>query len=287
MVENAEERCKSPAKLRLVEAAQKLAQERPFDDITIDEIIKMAELSRPAFYYHFAGGKEELRSLLVQRGLLDEAPAQDTRKAILDAALRIFARVGISAATLDDIASEAGVTRGTLTWHFHSKEDLLTCIIKRFGPHSIIGPVLEQLELEIREHTQIDDEAFLRRIVGAFYDGYTEQGDQTRLAILLLYTHPEAAQLLVQKITRGRKTIIEYIRKRQEEGYMREQIDAGLFVHMLATIFALRAIGLGLNELLPYGPLSREEMIDQIVSLMLYGMTPRERPSTPHDPSSE
>ncbi len=63
MTDNTEDRCKSPAKARIVQVAQKLAKERPFDDITIDEIIKAAELSRPAFYYHFAGGKEELRSL--------------------------------------------------------------------------------------------------------------------------------------------------------------------------------------------------------------------------------
>ena len=99
---------------RLIEAAKQLAQEQPFDDITIEEIIKSAALSRPAFYYHFSGGKEELRTELIQRGLLGEVPTHDTRLNILEAAVRIFARSGISAATLDDIAADAGVTRGAL-----------------------------------------------------------------------------------------------------------------------------------------------------------------------------
>src|SRR5213080_3197292 len=54
-----------------------------------ERIIKAAELSRPAFYYHFTEGKEELRAELVRRGLLDDIPTQDTRLAILEAAVRI------------------------------------------------------------------------------------------------------------------------------------------------------------------------------------------------------
>jgi TetR/AcrR family transcriptional regulator len=278
MTGNTEDRCKSPAKARIVQVAQQLAQERRFDDITIDEIIKAAELSRPAFYYHFAGGKEELRSLLVRRGLLSDAPAIDTPRAILEAALRVFARSGISAATLDDIASEAGVTRGTLTWHFHSKEDLLAGIIKCFGPHSTVRPVIDHIEQEIRAGIPLDDETLLRRLAGAFYDGYTEQSDQARLAVLLVYTHPDAARLLVNKITSGRKTIIEYIRKRQQEGCLNGHIDAGLFVQMLAMTFAMRAIGQGLHELMSFEQLSREQMIDQVVSLLMFGIVPRAQP---------
>jgi TetR/AcrR family transcriptional regulator len=286
LTDYAEDQCKSPAKARIIQVAQQLAQKRPFDDITIDEIIKAAELSRPAFYYHFASGKEELRLLLVKRGLLSDAPALDIPKSILEAALRVFARSGISAATLDDIASEAGVTRGTLTWHFHSKEDLLTGIIKRFGPHSTVQPVVEQIEQEIRAGTPLDDEALLHRLAAAFYDGYTEQGDQTRLAFLLVHTHPEAAHLLVNKITSGRKTIVEYIRKRQQEGHLNGQIDAGLFVHMLAMTFAMRAIGQGLHDLMSYGQLSREDMIDQVVSLLMFGIAPRVQPPIQEQPAT-
>src|SRR5450755_438847 len=107
MAEHHVDKGKCSGRERLIQAAKQLAQEHPFDDITIEEIIKSAELSRPAFYYHFTGGKEELRAELVKRGLLDHTPTQNTRLAILEAAVRIFARSGISAATLEDIATEA------------------------------------------------------------------------------------------------------------------------------------------------------------------------------------
>src|SRR5258707_471623 len=150
MAEHHPDKAKCSGKERLIHAAQTLTRERPFDDITIDEIIKAAELSRPAFYYHFTGGKEELRTELVHRGILGATPAQDTRQAILDAALRVFARSGISAATMEDIAAEASVTRGTLLWHFHSKDELLSALIKHYGPHSMLRPVIESIEQDLR-----------------------------------------------------------------------------------------------------------------------------------------
>jgi len=193
----------------------------------------------------------------------------------LEAALRVFARSGISAATLDDIATEANVSRGALCWHFHNKEELLTGIIKHYGPHSMLRPVIEQIEQDLQNGIPLDDETIFRRLAGAFYDSFTAQGDYTRLAILLVYTHPEAAQILANKIVTGRKSIIEYIQKRQVEGHFCKHIDPGLFVQMLAMTFAMRVICQGFNELLSFGQLSREEIIDQLVSLLLYGMVLR------------
>lgn len=272
---------KCTGKERLIQSATLLTEERPFDDITIEEIIKSAELSRPAFYYHFTGGKEELRAELVKRGLLDHIPTQNTRLAILEAAVRIFARSGISAATLEDIATEAGVTRGALCWHYHSKDDLLSAVIQDYGPHSILRPVIEQIELDLQEGEALDDETILRRLAGGFYDGFAAQGDFARLAILLIYTHPQAAHILADNIVKGRKRIIAYIQKRQQEGYFCQNIDANLFVQVIAMLFAMRAIGRGLNDLLPFANLSREETIDQLVSLLLYGIVRRDQ--SPND----
>ena len=74
MSEHSGDKGKSSGRARLIQAAQELAEQRPFDEITIDEIIKRAELSRPAFYYHFAGGKEELRAELAHQFGLAATP---------------------------------------------------------------------------------------------------------------------------------------------------------------------------------------------------------------------
>ena len=54
--------------------------------------------------------------------------AQETRSSILDAAVRVFAVKGVGRASLDDIAREAGVTRGAIYWHFANKADLLNTL---------------------------------------------------------------------------------------------------------------------------------------------------------------
>ena len=277
MTEQQPDKGKCSGRERIIQATKMLAAERPFDDITIEEIIKTAELSRPAFYYHFTGGKEELRAELVHRGLLDDMPTQNTRLAILEAAVRIFARSGVSAATLEDIAAEAGVTRGTLCWHFHSKDDLVSAIIKHYGPHSILGPIVDQIEQDLQNGVQLDDESIIRRLAEGFYDAFAAQGDFARLAILLIYTHPQAAHVLADMVAKGRKRLTEYVRQRQEAGYFCKHIDPSLFVQVIAMIFAMRAIGRGLNDLLPFSHLSREEIIDQLVSLLLYGMVQRDQ----------
>jgi len=277
MTEHQLDKGKCSGRERIIQATKILAGERPFDDITIEEIIKTAELSRPAFYYHFTGGKEELRAELVHRGLLDDMPTQNTHLAILEAAVRIFARSGVSAATLEDIAAEAGVTRGTLCWHFHSKDDLVSAIIKHYGPHSILGPIVDQIEQDLQNGVQLDDESIIRRLAEGFYDAFAAQGDFARLAILLIYTHPQAAQVLADMVAKGRKRLTEYVRQRQEAGYFCKHIDPGLFVQVIAMIFAMRAIGRGLNDLLPFSHLSREEIVDQLVSLLLYGMVQRDQ----------
>lgn len=51
--------------------------------------------------------------------------ALKTRETIIDAAVRVFSAKGVSRTTLTDIATEAGVTRGAIYWHFKNKEDLL------------------------------------------------------------------------------------------------------------------------------------------------------------------
>jgi TetR/AcrR family acrAB operon transcriptional repressor len=276
MAEQQFDKGKCSGRERIIQATKMLAEERPFDDITIEEIIKTAELSRPAFYYHFTDGKEELRAELVQRGLLDAKPLQDNRQAILEAAVRIFARSGVSAATLDDIATEAGVTRGALLWHFHTKDDLLMAIIKNCGPHSMIRPIIDQIEQDIQNGLALDDESIIRRLAAGFYDGFATQSDITRLAFLVIYTHPQAARMLADTIGKGRKRFAEYIKRRQDEGYFRNDIDPGLFAQSVTMIFAMRAISRGLDDLLPFAHLSREEIIDQLVSLLLYGIVRRD-----------
>jgi len=54
-----------------------------------------------------------------------------TRRALLDAAYRIFARDGFEASRIEDIAGATGHTRGAFYAHFQSKEDLFFALFEQ------------------------------------------------------------------------------------------------------------------------------------------------------------
>ncbi len=56
-----------------------------------------------------------------------------TRHQILKAALSVFGAKGYSATTLQEIAREAGVTRGAIYWHFDNKAELYNALIETYS----------------------------------------------------------------------------------------------------------------------------------------------------------
>src|SRR3989442_12330 len=57
--------------------------------------------------------------------------SQIRRNQILDAATKVFVRLGFQHARMDDIVEESGLSKGTLYWYFKSKEDIINAILRR------------------------------------------------------------------------------------------------------------------------------------------------------------
>ena len=69
-----------------------------------------------------------------------------TRATILKTSLSIFSAKGYSAATLDDVAKSAKMTRGSIYWHFKSKADLYNTLVEEVsarGAAVVQGAVAE------------------------------------------------------------------------------------------------------------------------------------------------
>ncbi|HEU4980309.1 MAG TPA: helix-turn-helix domain-containing protein, partial [Solirubrobacterales bacterium] len=56
---------------------------------------------------------------------MSATPAPDKRRAILDAAITVFARQGFHSARVSDVAAEAGVAYGLVYHYFDSKDQML------------------------------------------------------------------------------------------------------------------------------------------------------------------
>ena len=53
-----------------------------------------------------------------------------TRKMLLDAALNVFSHKGYAQSSLEEVAREAGVTRGAIYWHFSNKFEMFYAVLQ-------------------------------------------------------------------------------------------------------------------------------------------------------------
>ncbi len=115
------------------------------------------------------------------------ARTEATRRKLLAAAELIFSRVGFEAARLEDIAAEAGYTRGAFYANFDSKEDIFFELKERW-----VGERITEVNALLDRH-----ETPQRRLE-ALRDHYAQFAHDRRLALLSLefklfsIRHPEA-----------------------------------------------------------------------------------------------
>ena len=60
-------------------------------------------------------------------------PAAQRRDEILDVAQHLFITKGVQATSVEDILKEVGIAKGTLYYHFSSKEEILRALIARIA----------------------------------------------------------------------------------------------------------------------------------------------------------
>ena len=78
------------------------------------------------------------------------APREAVKESILDATDRLLARFGYRKMTVDDIATEAGIGKGTIYLHFISKEEVVLSHIDR---------IVERLNSRLRDIAQSETAA--------------------------------------------------------------------------------------------------------------------------------
>jgi AcrR family transcriptional regulator len=110
-----------------------------------------------------------------------------TRRKLLDAAKRIFAKDGFEAARLEDIAAGAGYTRGAFYANFKSKEDIFFALFEEW-----VRERIESVTKALRRHSNLTEKLVAVRT------HYAELATDRRLVLismefkLFALRHPEA-----------------------------------------------------------------------------------------------
>ena len=76
---------------------------------------------------------------------------QETREALIGAAMQLFAAEGLDAPSLDAICEKAGFTRGAFYVHFKDRDDLLVAVMEKLTTvfmHAMLGARGEEVDVE-------------------------------------------------------------------------------------------------------------------------------------------
>jgi TetR/AcrR family transcriptional regulator, fatty acid metabolism regulator protein len=159
---------------------------------------------------------------LTDRSIARERPpaAEEKRRVILDAAVRVFARNGFHGSRVGDIAEEAGVAHGLLYHYFSSKDEVLQTVFRENW-----GELLERFE-QVAASDQPADEK-LRAIVKILLRTWRNDPD---LVTVMVREVGRSAHLATQvdDIGKGFHVIQRVIEQGQSEGVFRDELDARL-----------------------------------------------------------
>lgn len=174
--------------------------------------------------------------------------AEQTRRAIMGAALRTFERHGISRTTMEHIAKTAGVTRGAIYWHFADKEALLRAI-----RDEVSLPLVDRADFTLLHDSARDPlervERFLLDVITA-----VDRDPHTRIFCSVMHFKCEYVDALepeldefARKVEHSRKSLVQVYSQAKSQKDLRR----GLTPEMAAletTVFLVGLIRVSLLE---------------------------------------
>lgn len=160
-----------------------------------------------------------------------------TRQRLLDAAAVVFARRGFAAASVDEIAKEAGYTTGAIYWHFQGKEDLFLAMAEEFAIDRVreIDDVLGDSAIDAAERARLVGDQWMARLAA----------NPVRFRVAIEFRnyaqeHPEVREALAHRVGAVREAGARQIAREADAG------DLALPLPPSELSAVVRALGLGL-----------------------------------------
>lgn len=189
------------------------------------------------------------------------AQRADRRADLLEVAARLFSRQGYHGTSMQNLAEEVGVLRGSLYAHIDSKEDLLFEIVDR-GADRFMSRMNQVVLSELSPKDK------LRRAVLAHV---TTVAEHLQAATVFLndwrLLSPQRRALILEKRDRYEALVREIIEEGIEWGDFPEELDAGM-----AAIFVLSVVNWLYQWFDPSGPRTADDLASLLSEMILSGL---------------
>jgi TetR/AcrR family transcriptional regulator, fatty acid metabolism regulator protein len=151
--------------------------------------------------------------------------AEEKRRVILDAAVRVFAHKGFHTSRVGDIANEAGVAHGLLYHYFSSKDEVLETIFRENW-----SVLVERIHAVESSGEPARDQ--LRHVAAILLRTWRHQPDVVRVVVREIARSPEIQERIVELIKP-----IDSIRRIIEQGQASGEFRAELNPRLAAVMF--------------------------------------------------
>jgi len=183
-----------------------------------------------------------------------------TKKLIFESAIKIFSESGYRGATMDEIASNAGLVKGTLYYHFASKEQIFNFIVEE-GLQILQEQVIE---VQVMNLSPIEKLIKICKIQLKFLHGYT---NFFKVVMSQLWGNDKRQSDLRQKIKKYIDEIEINIKAAIEEGQI-ENDNTELMAYEFFGTLCSSAIYESINV----EKVNLENIIDGTVKFTLNGL---------------
>ena len=163
----------------------------------------------------------------------------ELKQKIILSAIENFAKKGFDRTRMEDIATAAGLAKGTLYLYFKNKEDLFYALCE----HN-----LEELRNQLsrlfnrKENIMLDAERF--------YDDYQKGSlgsDIIWFEMIALSTrNPKLREILMENQSQVYQVVKEFLKTQVERGFLREDLNIDVIASSLIAVYN----GLAVNKLL-------------------------------------
>jgi AcrR family transcriptional regulator len=215
----------------IAEAATRLVKRHGPDGFTMDDLARESGLSR-ATLYRQAGSRDTVLAALAERGV-ELGDRADMQKRILAACRQVFTRAGFEAATVEEIAAEAGVGAATVYRQFGDKAGLIRAFADHVGPRRAMQETTLSPSGDLR--------ADLERVATTVMRYAAEDIDLLKLAFLEKLRGGPSAELLQRSPFRSEAALTRLLRHHAESGQLGSEDPrrmARAFIGMLFAFFA-------------------------------------------------